>query len=228
MAGFIYYWPGKKGVTRDELEGIGLERVFMGAAVSCGEIDCGPDKGAGCLFAVSGDGRPRLAYKAAEQVWNEYQGFWLGYDKEGKPGPDGLARAETILGYIVTLSDGQAWNIPSAPALPSYLGVTATGARAQKTHPDFATLSEMGARVMGIFEAANEEETTSEAALTPEEEADICLECLATNYRIGIAEADALCLLTDIDRQRILFSLIDILNQDAAKKKDASGSGSPE
>jgi hypothetical protein len=166
---------------------------------------------------------------AAEQVWQEYQGFWLGYDKEARPGPDDLQRAEIVCGYTVNLSDGGKWEIPTAPALPSYLGVTATGERAHKPHPAFATLSEMGDRVMQAFEAANsKDETTSETALTPEQEADICLECLATNYRVGIAEADALCLLTDIDRARILFALLDIANQYTSKKKGVLDFGSEE
>lgn len=231
MAGFLYYLPGGKGVGTDALRALGLERVFRGASVTTGAIDSGPGSTAGLLFAISGEGKPRLAYKSDKQIWNKYEKFWIGYDREDKPGPDDLARKEIVPGYVVVLSDGNKWQIPTAPALPSYLGITADGSRARKPHPDYATLSTMGARVMDVFEAANisDGETTSEApALTVEEEADICLECLATNYRLGVCEADALCLLTDSDRQRILFGLIDILNQDIAKKKDGSGSGQPE
>lgn len=220
MPGFIYCIPGEKGVTPALLDSYGLlDRLTESFAF--GALPQGPWGGWGCLVCHGG-GNPKLVKD--EQTWRKRLGkngkvYWLGWWTKDPPKPEDLEREEMVSGYFVKLSNGEAWQLPSAKALPSYLGLDDKDKRVRKTLPEHADLSAMGDEMFRSYEAEN---AASEGDEKPQEalalnqcpdyrKFDIALACIAKNYRVTHAELDALAMPTDGDQILILWTLIDVL-----------------
>ena len=118
MAGFTYYVPELAGVNAEELvAGLPemLRAVFREHTPAFRGCDAGPDGGKGQCVKATGKGN---GYRPAEQEWLDTgDGYWLGWEKDAKPGPEDLQRPARLQGYDVVLKDGNTWHVPAVTFL---------------------------------------------------------------------------------------------------------------
>ena len=82
------------------------------AAVGNWEVINGPEGLSGRNVYAAGNSPQPFGYKPERQEWRKFDGYWLGFDKEHRPGPDSLKRRTLFEGYEVELLDGQVWIAP--------------------------------------------------------------------------------------------------------------------
>lgn len=210
MSSFLYYIPKKSGISEADLKLVGLDMLSSYSQVGC---FAGPDGGSqGVLVCEDGPFAPKINYDKKTQTWKKCYGgkYWIGYEKDNRPGPLELAKTIQVDGYPNFLSDKNEWVLPSAKALPSYLGIDEDGNRQKRLKPEYKNLSELGEKVFKAYKyEISKEEITEEIRLTAEESYEIAIECLQVNYRIGPYEVDALELMTPSDLKLICSALID-------------------
>lgn len=204
--GFEYFISREKSAEpRASLESLGLLPI-IGDQVETVQtvIDGAP----GTLIRPVGP-KARFDALSGPMTWRRFKDYKVGHREGSPPAPDDLKRPDEADGYLAELSDGNKWLLPTARALPSYLGVDDDGVRVNRVLGKWRDLSEAGAEVFEAWRFASGEVTEGEH-LTLEREHEICVMCLAANYMVGPAECDMLRILTPEDRKNILFALIDL------------------
>lgn len=180
----------------------------------------GPSGGRGVLICRTARGMAQPAYRRDAQVWEPVSGAdgaWIGMDPEARPGPSDLARAPLIDGHRVRLNDGNEWLVPAARCfpqgtrLPQALVLGAGGEWVAERLPEYARVSAHGDRIwqsvcvqFGLTEAPGDFKPVSVA-----EAADIAVEFLALNYRVGRSEVSMLKLLTPALAVEVLRAAVD-------------------
>ncbi len=251
MAGFLYHLPG---LTRDKLAPGGVFSRSLLAARGLAEIlsdvtNCpdhatvanvdrqGPDGGPGCIVAAN---PPRtMGYYPRQQEWQQVDGVdgcWLGYDKGEFPKPEDLERPATIAGYGPTLGDGNAWTIPilrrpdDTTELPRDLIGKANGTVEMPVSRRYRKLWEDS--VDDVAFCFDESGKVREAmAVDLEKMFDVlakCIRILAVNYRVGMAEVNALQLIDSTNWYGVIASSVDVpqymaIEESLKKTNDSSG-----
>jgi hypothetical protein len=221
MAPPIYFFPAVRlsqiladgRLNRTFLETRGLERTFRDVAdprrdASLFELTAaGPGGASGtmlCALPVSGDAPPRLGYFPDQQQWTEFREFgqpehayWVAIDKEHPPTPDDLRRRVTFAGYDVELA-GQQWHVPvirnpnGGTGLPTTWKVAAGGVVQESIREEWRLLFESFGRAIFLF---NDPDGPYPLEIDRAEALELCLDALAVNYRVGLAEQNLLGLI---------------------------------
>lgn len=215
MNRFLYYIPGAPGTNAESLKAIGLASrfVYPGGAVrfSVAGWDAGPHNSGCCVHA----GKDIVTYDPDAQLWQDCGAFWIGVDRQLRPGPRDLEREVGYSGYAIALLDGAEWRVPLVRrwnvakmemecALPKVMrpyrengrfGIRA-GVSAQHEEID-----RLGEQIFSAFcaQAQWQSETLFAAAAM----------LLAENYRVGVEEVGLLGLLDEALARRVIGLAID-------------------
>lgn len=246
MGVFFYYLPGRQAgsVTREELAATPLaatlrdcletQRDFQNRIVQNQVLAQGPDGFSGVLlFAQPARLAPlaqRVGYYAADQIWHERAGYWIGWDRGCPPDPASLARESLTAGVEEILGDGHVWCCPlirrlgRAPNLPRVMEVDAAGEFGMRVLPAYDWAWELSGE---IFNRVFGEPTYPFA-----DAFRLAVGALSLNYRVGPDEASLLGLITTLNFQKVFEAAIDwrkleeLLGEldpaDPRKKKEAS------
>lgn len=211
---FLYYLPGvaKGDVTLTEIERRGLAgRVGecfhvdpLRNSVQVSDVRGGPDGLHGVLVvAMPADGSVphRSEYVADQQEWHETQqhqvegkpAYWVGYNRDTRPNPDGLVRLQTVSGYEHELPDGHVWSCPIIRRALYHANVPCTLSRMNGvvTREPLQQYRDAWNRSL---EWANYEFS---GGMTLEMQFTACIDALSLNYRVDAEEVSLLELLTD-------------------------------
>lgn len=166
-------------------------------------IQSGPSNARGLLMAPAGiieQGMEFLRYDATAQDWFPAPGgLWVGYWKNGKPGPRDLVCPRIPAGLQVVeteLGDGNEWAIPvlvdrdGMPCLPSSYVENTEGNLAQRTVPDLAFLDQWAGRFSESITAARD--GNDGAVMSNSEIYRATVAALSALYRVGSPEVSAL------------------------------------
>lgn len=145
MSGFLYFRPNlSRPVNLKDVKAWGLGYAFENSPQSGTCANLTPTQTAGQVFgdaARHDEGRIKMDMEA--QTWRKMprpgqDDVYIGYWKDAPPGPQDLARANQLGGYLVQLADGNQWQVPVVRMfdeasgqprsnLPSYLDVDEDG-----------------------------------------------------------------------------------------------------
>ncbi|HET8687800.1 MAG TPA: hypothetical protein VFM18_14205 [Methanosarcina sp.] len=207
MSGFLYYIAG--GQASSLAENKALSHV-SGVPVSTTTIMSGPDHSSGMLYApADAKGSRQVKMDLDSQEWVEFDGFWIGYEKENPPTPDDLARGIGFVdGHIVELENNfnvvvpLARRFPSGTELPELLVVGKGGVLEKKPLKKFASLSEGAERVLNVMFIDGE-------GLPYKDLWAIIVEALSVNYMISGHEISVLNLVTTLNIISLADALVD-------------------
>jgi len=210
----LYFISGKKSVTKDEYESLGLSHL-AGTSPSYREvIGTGPDGGKGVILhpTVSGETAPKIEYKPDRQTWVKCKRFWVGWENGEKPGPNELRREKLCTGYPVELNDGNEWVVviakifsttgEDATHLPEYFGLDKDGGMITKVIERYSQVVEDAKRFWDVS-------VNSAKGGGWDEAVPMAARALGVNYRISTAECLALNLFTHDNVNEVLTALID-------------------
>lgn len=219
MPGMLYFVPtDRENLSLEELAGAGLAHALEKSAARCRAAK-GPGGGPGLVVvpACPGGEAPRAGYYSDSQLWEEGpkdgEGnvrWWLGCEKDARPGPDDLARSEQFGGHKVRLADGSDWLVPVArhvggeTPFPRALSLVEGRWEPGRVKARFGWLWEQAAR---IWDALGQVEGATEVSF--EDEVGIAVEALALNYRLGPHEVSFLELLDTRVEAEVVLALID-------------------
>lgn len=180
----------------------------------CEIVGQGPDGNPGMIVGAKSAEPPRmLGYYPAEQNWTQLnEGLWIGLDAKFPPTPQDLARAKPTPGHLVTLADGQDYEIPvirqldGAPTLPRDMFWNENGAFEMQLQAAYQGLWEKALRVGRLF---YEPTAVDFGTIDLEEALALCVEFLGVNYRFGRDEQRALRLVTTANWEKILGAVVD-------------------
>ena len=238
MPQFLYYVPGAKGPAKGLFEKIDLDHALVRDAVAWRETRAGPDGKEGVVIAHNSRDPNEVGYWPDKQRWRQGPSWWLGWDTGETPGPDDLARGESILGRPLALRDSRSWLIPSGnpaadrPQLPYRLSPQPDGTEAREVveaYQGFCTqiseAFELFCRLRGDW--AQWEQQIDEALAW-----SIARRALAIMYRVGPVEIDALELVDSGNVNQVvgLTMDLDVINRvmaDLAPEEGAAGTGKP-
>ena len=240
MSGFIYYAP--KALTPAEFERLRPD-VFQGAGLERRGCVKGPDGGEGFTLTIQHPHKAQTAYQPDSQHWMQPAGcaWWLGVQKDGRPGPADLQRTSMLAGHSVKLADGNTWTIPqvylagplgenAAPigrGLPQAMTLTPDGIQ-YETAAEYSWLQDITQRFWRFFMSQGKEDVLDDATLYR-----MCAEALRWNYHLGVEEINLLRLLDTVCVIAVGRALIDwpgfeaLLNetQEARVKNSPAGGG---
>lgn len=230
MGRFYYMLPAATTAEPARLAEFGLIPDRIGGSVAS----------RGCTVGLSADGLPTVggadqrpctlfgAPKAplfghGRQTWHriECEGpevWWIGFETDDPPGPDDLIRPGAVLGYRVRLGDGRWWNVPVArqfpegTALPAVLRMGGGGRLVRDLPPEYVSLFERCAPWATAYYEHPDEPLT----LAMVDAWRLALDGLAVNYRVGMAEVNALGLFTEATVEAVISCLLDMQTCDEA------------
>ena len=223
---FIYYLPGAQTATPADLRERGIHALH-GVSYDFLKTTQGPDGSTGIVLFPAGGDHPKRCQPDA-QHWQPCGSYWIGTWRDANPPPAALERPELVQGHTVKLEDGNDWIIPVArrfpagTALPVKLLLDDTGHWKAAGLERYAALTAAADHVYTAFLLDGE-------PLSLADMADIAVQALACNYRLGRWECSALGILSSDNVQAILGALIDlptILAQVEADKKKHSDTSS--
>lgn len=234
---FLYFVPDIKEeqITRDWLKSQPFAADFRDlwqtalafAAVGNGGVVHGPEGQSGRIIFAAGNSSQPFGYHPDRQEWRKFDGFWMGFDKEHRPGPDSLKRRHLFEGYEIELLDGQVWIAPVIRAwhehgihsctLPLVWGLDDDSPKSrlsvQEAYKPFWDLS--GESVDFYFgRTQNSKADRHDAATT----------YLALNYRISRAGIEFLELLDTVLDEEVWRAAIDakLVDEWLERKRDES------
>jgi hypothetical protein len=247
--GFLYYVTSRAAMNKASLEALGLGPVFGKGSVPNVGVTGGPDGKNGVVFVCGpepGQESQVAGYFPDKQEWVECvtDGYWLGWAKGAKPGPEDLARASMIPGYVGKLNDDGEFLIPilvsdcQETAVPKALSRGTSGKWDQETPlPQYAALCRDAEEALPPLKALLWPEDTPDdedppEPLSREAMVDLAIRGLQVNYRLGPAEVNVLGLLTTHNIASIVALMIDIHAaremSEASKKNDGPSRDSPD
>jgi hypothetical protein len=212
---FLYYLPkARRSIT---IDATGLDYAFD-APPAMSQTQAGPDGDPGLVLSRPETMR-RVAYLPDEQAWQKIPGVdaWVGHYLDSVPGPADLARDLLLPGSMVTLGDGNPWQIPKVIGLADHedgyamvhflptsrrlddSGKWVRGEPLSRYAEIWDTACEFWGLVVGAMEGAQDDDK----AWSFEVETDNAVAVLATNYHISSAEVSMLRLLDDQDGQAV-------------------------
>jgi hypothetical protein len=227
MAGFLYFIETQKNeITPEDLRAIGLGHLVEKDAKPLARGCTGPDGKPGLVFSAGAGPAPKYepakqTWKAAPVKWVEgvkgvpyYAGLW----NDSRPTPADLARAVIIAGEDVELGDGNVWRIPVCYSIvrgstfPKDLVLGEDGETWQELErPQFRKLCADAERVWQAFLNAEQKEDGSGATIRLDKQlaANVCVDALSVNYRLGKLEVSMLAILGTDSRERVLRAVVD-------------------
>lgn len=222
MNTFFYFFPSLESVasvTPELLTACGLARV-LGPGVDVQSLVGSGPGGAARGVTVSPGPTPVPAFDEVSQTWTECADgkFWLGYTTANRPGPADLIHPDIVDGYAVTLGDGNDWTIPAViihggdcqTALPEVMRLDSSGKTYREPAPRFAKLREYAATALAGFKTLPPFNEPGDVMITEDFKPCACIEALATNYRVGKWEVEALGLLSRANWDIVLAAMVDL------------------
>lgn len=218
---FIYFVPGMMGRIN---EVTGWKSRVDGSARK-GEITSGPDGGKGTILADKRVPASEFGFYPDCQQWERDGDLWVGMRTDAPITPEHLARENQIPGHMVTMNDGNQWQIPAVvkwtsqgmqPNVPQvltwkdngwyYNGVVREYEELyQKTVPFFdawlASLKQL--------KKPQEQPVEVEVSIGELDEMALFVKGLATNYRVSAIEISMLRLAREDAVSEALFAMID-------------------
>lgn len=170
----------------------------IGGLARC-EVRSGPNGQAGLVVAplLASDGEPPelLGFHSERQTWVDpfEQGkVWIGWANDAPPTPDDLRRTTPLAlpGYEVELADGQTWQVPVISsqerlgALHQKLTIDGQGKARAAVAARHQSLWEESAEIADAYFIAGRIDWALAGTF--------CVRCLGLNYRVGVAEQNAL------------------------------------
>ena len=249
MASFLYFIPGIAGVTRRDIERVGLGAIFPDRLPAWCGCEHGPGGTAGVVCVAPrieelGGAAPKHGYYPPKQTWLQRPALaaapglsvpgpcpsvWVGYETDAKPRPQDLHRPEMIAGYNVRLEDGNDWlvpvarSIPRGSILPRRMSLGPNGEIVWECLPRFAAFSALAEEAWLDYRRVNGWLEADEAALemTAGRAQEIAVAALAMNYRVGLIELAILQVLSTANMIEVLDAMIDVPAFVAAARRAA-------
>jgi len=236
MASFLYFIPGIAGVTRADIERVGLGAIFPDRLPAWCGCEHGPGGLAGVVCVAPrieelGGAAPKHGYFPAKQTWvpSPSKTWWIGYETAARPRPQDLHRPEMIAGYNVRLEDGNEWlvpvarSIPRGSILPRRMSLGPNGEIVWEALPRFAAFSALAEEAWLDYRRVNGWLEPDEAALemTHDRARDVAVAALAMNYRVGLVELAVLQVLSTANMIEVLDAMIDVPAFVAAARRAA-------
>lgn len=216
--GFLYFLPGRQAIAPEEIATV--TGGMVPAAWHKRAASAGPD-GNGIMFARAG---VSMHYDADGQKWEQHGDLWIGYNKDNPPGPADLLRPDAIRGHMVTLNDGQVWEIPilrildPGIVLPQYqqFFLAADGSRRMELRPEYVDL---GRRVELVWEKLMESAKEGRTSFDIESGSDMIEEAIGLNYFAGPHEISILRLMNMGNVSVVIDAMLDVPSLDEVMKK---------
>jgi hypothetical protein len=244
MSAFLYYLPGLHAASRAEIKAAGLGYAFSRSPATV-RVAGGPDGQGGIVLADEAALGRGPSYARDGQAWRRIPGLpaWVGRGNEDPlPGPADLARDDQLDGHWLTLGDDRAWLCPVARGaivedgelrwfvrVPRILDVDEEGNwYPARVAPRFARLWQIAERWAETHAGARRESDEAgnvSIVLTVQDAIGFAVESLAANYRLGVAEAGILGLLTKDLAGAVLDNVIDMPGIAEALKKKLDPAG---
>lgn len=241
MARFLYFLPGSVAANLDSVPDGHVRRVLAGGSPVFRGCNGGPngEPGVVCMAAEkeataeeteTEDDDPTIPAVATvpgfypdRQTWLDQGEFWLGWETENMPGPEDLLRPRPVGGEPVALGDGREWLVPMlGPAwrdLPGYLKAKPGGGCEVVLRDEYKPLCEESEFWFDVLKSGG--------TYSLDRFFKFAADALATNYRVGMAEAGALKLIgtRGEDNDAFLVAAIGMrrANEEIKKKIQAGG-----
>lgn len=224
---FLYYIPGRTE-TAGAIQAAGLQYAFDPEQSPSSLHGAGPDGKSGLLLSLCDP--TDLKYIPERQVWMPWGNLWVGMYTDQKPSSESLARGLQVMGFVLPMADGFNAHVPTARELPRKITFRPDGEseltpdeRYAKLCGDAETVFHHVKRDFGFLE-----EGEPLVQLSVNQCAELAVEILGVNYRLGKAETTLLKLLDTHTVKRILFLFVDVRSlvevweaeTDAAKKNE--------
>jgi hypothetical protein len=238
MSVFLYFFPGKQTVRREDVAGtfamaalrdaISSNRRFGELCVQNKLMHSGPGGQTGTLLVCLPGGLAIEGflpdYREAEQEWRQIGDAWLGWYRDNPPIPENLQRKSITPGTEIELGDERTWVAPiirrvdGVNQLPHAWGCNPAGKMVRRLMAEHQANWQMAGEVWDCF--------TGERGCTVGEAWDYCIRSLGINYRLGPHEIDALQLLSDENYHDVFKAVVDWHTveavMDETRKKKAS------
>lgn len=237
-ATFLYFVETEKNeLVAEDLAALGLGHL-ADAGKPLGRGTQGPDGKGGLVFAVGAGAKP--TYKPAEQAWVRCAvpagggpAPWVGIWNDNRPAPDDLKRKRFVGGELIELADGSRWAVPvchsvvRGSTLPKRMVLGDDGRTWElRELPEFLSLCARAEKVWEAFvNQKAEEDGRSTIELDHQTAAEVAVEALGVNYRVGAVEVSMLGMLDTDTLYDVMMAVVDgftvlRVGKDAEKKSD--------
>lgn len=220
MGQVLYFVEGVEAVSPELLKQLGLAYAFAGGCAQR-RAGNGPGEQPGVVCAAQSE---HVGYFPQAQVWHRLPAIagapatWLGWSLAAPPDPQSLARQDALDGHLVTLADGQEWQVPIAQRWTDSGFSRNVAARMRLDEQGQWSEGDVLPRFAGLWRVAQQWQEFRERQLAGEATslsiaaaADMCAEVLAVNYRVSRREIGCLQLLDDRESYRtVLDAAIDL------------------
>jgi hypothetical protein len=242
MSGFLYFFIGdefRNAPTDEQLKEMKLEHL-VGATFS--QAAWGGNEtmeGAGVICAIAQSGlseggtEPKVGYYPDTQQWVAGgEKWWIGWEKDSRPGPVDLVRGEQMPGYEVKLGDGGLWLVPCERFLPRTLKLDGVGEVQRVPLAKFAAMGEKTAVAWDEYRAVVKarDKNKVDDLFSIRSWIEMGNHFLGVNYWVGRIEANELNLWNDQTLVTTVEAILDIpglvkMEGDGDKKKESPGGG---
>lgn len=225
----LIYIPGQPPRNDETLEALGLGPLLDADSVCAMWSDlpgATPDGERGVLVQFDAPRRPASSSprglnlemqqwkQASRQGELEKGRYWLGWDREHRPGPQDLRRGHTVSGEMLTLLDGQNWDVAVQYFVPTRLGIDIeTGEQVRVPQGEYVPFVERcRALEAQLFEQWSDltAEDLADRTVSLPDGLRFATEALAINYRLVPDLVDGLELLSDREVGEIVMAAVGI------------------
>ena len=228
MTGFLYYVPGRKRPSDDDLVALGLDAVLSRPIIA--EVpQNGLDGGTGHTLADRSLDVAIVRILRDHQTWragpNGADGkpkFWIGYYNDQPPTPDDLKRPESgqLPGPLLDLEQHR-WMVPRlrewrdssdgptfSSGVPRLLDYDENGKPARgNIVPRYRELWDESCRVSGLL--CDQLLGTGSASLGGDALLNFACRCLSTNYRVTLIELSVMNCASEADAAQVVRLSLD-------------------
>lgn len=239
---FVYYIPGMKSPTAQDIVNAGLRHAFDGDPEIMFHPTPGPDGNDGGSVLCDKRSKPANARDGRDPATMEWRQIpktisWIGWKKGAMPGPEQLERKEMLKGHRIKMANGETWLCPAAhefdsadetfsSPLPKLIGMDKDGNYTlEDVIPRYAEFWKVGKLYFDILVGAIADSDDLVADMNLSHEIRDATICLGANYRTGAYEPVLLKLFTKYEAFKILKASADWPTIEAwdEKKKEADG-----